>query len=121
MRPLGMLLLMLLTGPVFAADPLFAAEKLFDLKKAADGVYLAVARPQTRINSNAAVIVLEDGVLIVATGDLLQGRMPYMGDSHPFEWIRTLGALEKLDFETLLPATATFSRGNSGCGRGRNT
>ena len=45
----------------------FAAEPLFDLKKAADGVYLAVARLQYKINSNAAVIVLDNGVLIVDT------------------------------------------------------
>ncbi len=280
MRPLRMFLLilpaglMLLTGPLFAADPLFASDQLFDLKKAADGVYLAVARPQTKINSNAAVIVLEDGVLIVdthskpsaaralmeqiktvtskpiryvvdthfhwdhyqgnaaypqsypegieiissaqtrrnivniglprirneivrlpkaietmrqemaratgdrrrelaeeirgtqqyldelksteavvpnltfenslsiyrkdrtvqilfmgrahtdgdvivylprekivATGDLLQGKMPYMGDSHPFEWIRTLAALERLDFETVLPGHGDLLKG----------
>ena len=31
------------------------------------GIYAAIARPQTIINSNAAVVVLEDGVLVVDT------------------------------------------------------
>lgn len=266
MHLLTMLFLVFLTKSLFAADLLISSEKLFDLKKVAKGVYLAVARPQTKTNSNAAIIVLENSVLIVdthskpsaaraltkqiqavtskpvryvvnthfhwdhyqgnagflqsypeeieiissaqtrwniiniglprirneiirlpkeikkmqqelsqgvgvqsqelarkiqetkqyldelrkteavvpsltfenslsihrkertvqilfmgrghtdgdvivylpkekivVTGDLLQGRMPYMGDSHPFEWIRTLSALNDLDFETVLP------------------
>jgi hypothetical protein len=28
--------------------------------------------------------------------------MPYMGDSHPYEWIRTLEAAERLDFDAVL-------------------
>jgi hypothetical protein len=43
------------------------AEDLFDLKKVADGVYAAIARPQPVINCNAAVVVLDDGVLVVDT------------------------------------------------------
>ena len=44
-----------------------AAEPLFDLEKVADGVYAALARPRTPINSNAAVVVYDDGVLVVDT------------------------------------------------------
>ena len=40
---------------------------LFDLQKVADGVYAAIARPQYRVNSNAAVIINDDGVLVVDT------------------------------------------------------
>lgn len=58
-RWLGMLLL--LTAP-----PL-AAEQLFDLKPVADGVYAAIAIPATKVNCNGAVIVLDDGVLVVDT------------------------------------------------------
>lgn len=39
---------------------------------------------------------------VVATGDLLQGWMPYMGDSYPPEWVATLDALGKLDFERII-------------------
>jgi cyclase len=44
-----------------------AAQDLFDLQKVADGVYAALAKPRTPINCNAAVIVFDDGVLVVDT------------------------------------------------------
>src|SRR5438128_729214 len=44
---------------------LLAQTPLFDMQKIADGVYAAIARPQYKINCNAAVIVNEDGVLVV--------------------------------------------------------
>ena len=44
-----------------------AAEDLFDLQKVADGVYAALAKPRTPINCNAAVIVYDEGVLVVDT------------------------------------------------------
>ena len=46
----------------FAAD-----EDLFDLKAVTDGVYIAQARRVHVLNSNAAVIMLDDGVLVVDT------------------------------------------------------
>jgi glyoxylase-like metal-dependent hydrolase (beta-lactamase superfamily II) len=39
---------------------------------------------------------------VVATGDLLHGWMPYMGDSYPPEWVKTLDALDKLDFDHIV-------------------
>ena len=44
-----------------------AAQELFDLKPVADGVYAALARPATPINCNAAVVVYDEGVLVVDT------------------------------------------------------
>jgi len=43
------------------------ANQLFDVKPVAPGVYAAIAQPTFRPNSNAAIILLEDGVLIVDT------------------------------------------------------
>ena len=43
------------------------AQQLFDLQKVADGVYAAVATPRSPINCNAAVVVLDDAVLVVDT------------------------------------------------------
>ncbi len=40
-------------------------EELFELVKVKDGIYAAVAKPQYKLNCNAAVIVNEDDVLIV--------------------------------------------------------
>ena len=46
----------------FAAD-----DQLFELKEVTDGVYIALARRVHVLNSNAAVIILDDGVLVVDT------------------------------------------------------
>ena len=43
------------------------AQQLFDLQKVADGVYAALATPRSPINCNAAVVVLDDAVLVVDT------------------------------------------------------
>ena len=40
---------------------------------------------------------------IVATGDLMESRLAYMGDAYFEEWITTLDALKKLDFNVVLP------------------
>jgi glyoxylase-like metal-dependent hydrolase (beta-lactamase superfamily II) len=40
---------------------------------------------------------------IVCTGDLMESRLAYMGDAIFDEWITTLDALKKLDFDTVLP------------------
>jgi cyclase len=43
------------------------AEDLFDIKPIADGVYAAIAKPVYKINCNAAIILLDDSVLVVDT------------------------------------------------------
>jgi cyclase len=52
---------------VFAADSKTTNKDLFELKPVADGVYAAVAAPTYKVNSNAAVIVTNDGVVVVDT------------------------------------------------------
>jgi glyoxylase-like metal-dependent hydrolase (beta-lactamase superfamily II) len=42
-----------------------SSEDLFEMKKVTEGVWAAIARPLPVINCNAAVIVLEDGVMVV--------------------------------------------------------
>ena len=44
---------------------------------------------------------------VVATGDLLHGWMPFMGDSYPPEWVATLDALDKLDFDHIVGGHGT--------------
>src|SRR6516162_2571335 len=43
------------------------ADDLFDIKPVADGVYAAIAKPTYKVNCNAAIIVLDDVVLVVDT------------------------------------------------------
>jgi cyclase len=42
-----------------------AEKDLFELKKVGDGVYAAIAAPRYKVNCNAAVIVTNDGVVVV--------------------------------------------------------
>jgi glyoxylase-like metal-dependent hydrolase (beta-lactamase superfamily II) len=42
-----------------------AEKDLFELKKVGDGVYAAIAAPRYKVNCNAAVIVTDDGVVVV--------------------------------------------------------
>ena len=44
-----------------------AADDLFDIKPIADGVYAAIAKPAYKVNCNAAIILLDDSVLVVDT------------------------------------------------------
>ena len=39
---------------------------------------------------------------VLVTGDALHGWTPYMGDSYPYDWIHTLDAAEKLDFQHVI-------------------
>src|SRR6266851_4243935 len=50
---------------VFPADGKTVAKDLFEVKAVADGVYAAIAAPQYKVNSNAAVILTNDGVVVV--------------------------------------------------------
>lgn len=50
---------------VFPADAKTSDKDLFELKQVADGIYAAVAAPTYKVNSNAAVILTNDGVVVV--------------------------------------------------------
>src|SRR6267142_4048419 len=49
----------------FAADARTADKELFELKPVADGIYAAIAAPRYKVNSNATVILTNDGVVVV--------------------------------------------------------
>jgi cyclase len=44
-----------------------AGQDLFDIKPVANGVYAAIAKPAYKVNCNAAIILLDDSVLVVDT------------------------------------------------------
>ncbi len=48
---------------------------------------------------------------VIATGDALHGWTPYMGDSYPYDWVRTLDAAEKLDFDYVIGGHGDVMRG----------
>src|SRR5207253_2356773 len=50
---------------VMPAHAQTADKDLFELKKVGDGVYAAIAAPRYKVNCNAAVIMTNDGVVVV--------------------------------------------------------
>ncbi len=66
-RFLPLLFVLVIAVLALTSRALPAADELFDLKPVVPGVYAALAKPVYKINCNAAVIVLDDGVLVVDT------------------------------------------------------
>jgi glyoxylase-like metal-dependent hydrolase (beta-lactamase superfamily II) len=64
-----------------------------------------------RGHTNGDTVVLLPQEKIVATGDLMESQIAYMGDAQFAEWVTTLDALKKLDFETDLPGHGMPFRG----------
>ena len=62
-------------------------------------------------HSTSDVVVYLPKERVIITGDLLHGWTPYMGDSSPYEWIRALDQVEKLDFGTIIPGHGDVFQG----------
>jgi cyclase len=62
-------------------------------------------------HTNGDVFVYLPREKVLATGDALHGWTPYMGDSYPFDWIQTLDAAEKLDFDQVIAGHGDVMRG----------
>jgi len=56
-----------------------------------------------RGHTNGDTVVYLPKEKIVATGDLMESQIAYMGDAQFTEWITTLDALKKIDFDLDLP------------------
>ncbi len=84
---------------LLAAAPLAGADELFDIKPVVPGVYAAIAKPAYKVNCNAMIVLLDDGVLVVDTHSkpsaaraliaqiktLTDKPVKYVVDSH-FHW-----------------------------------
>jgi glyoxylase-like metal-dependent hydrolase (beta-lactamase superfamily II) len=55
-----------------------------------------------RAHTDGDVFVFLPKERVLVTGDALHGWTPFMGDSYPYDWIQTLDAAEKLDFDSVL-------------------
>jgi len=62
-------------------------------------------------HTNGDVFVYLPLEKVLVTGDALHGWTPYMGDSYPYDWIRTLDAAEKLDFNQVIGGHGDVMRG----------
>lgn len=64
-----------------------------------------------RGHTNGDTVVYLPKEKVVATGDLMESQIAYMGDAQFAEWLTTLDALKKLDFDTDLPGHGMPFRG----------
>jgi cyclase len=64
-----------------------------------------------RGHTDTDVIVYLPKERVVATGDLMESVVSYMGDSYPDEWIATLDRLRALDFDTVMPGHGVVFKG----------
>lgn len=55
-----------------------------------------------RAHTDGDVFVFLPNEKVLVTGDALHGWTPFMGDSFPYDWIQTLDAAEKLNFDSVL-------------------
>jgi glyoxylase-like metal-dependent hydrolase (beta-lactamase superfamily II) len=56
-----------------------------------------------RGHTNGDTVVYLPKEKVVCSGDLMESQIAYMGDAQFSEWVTTLDALKKLDFDTDLP------------------
>jgi len=64
-----------------------------------------------KAHTDGDVVVYLPKEKFIATGDMLHGWTPYMGDGYPYDWIQTLDNAEKLDFEYALGGHGDVMRG----------
>jgi glyoxylase-like metal-dependent hydrolase (beta-lactamase superfamily II) len=55
-----------------------------------------------RAHTDGDVFVFLPNEKVIVTGDALHAWTPFMGDSYPYDWIQTLDAAEKLNFDSAL-------------------
>lgn len=66
-----------------------------------------------RGHTDTDVVVYLPRERIVATGDLMESQISYMGDSYPDEWPATLEKLRALDFDTVMPGHGVVFKGKT--------
>ena len=66
-----------------------------------------------RAHTAGDVVAFIPSERVIATGDLMHGLLPYMGDGFPDEWPATLKALEALEFDRVIPGHGSIQEGKS--------
>jgi len=64
-----------------------------------------------RAHTDGDVFVFLPKEKVLVTGDALHGWTPYMADSYPYDWIKTLDVAEKLDFDYVIGGHGEVMRG----------
>ena len=80
--------------------PTITFEKSFVIQDGDDELELSF---HGRGHTGGDIVVHSARKKVIATGDLVHGFFPYIGDGYPKEWPATIGSVAKLDFDRLLP------------------
>ena len=64
-----------------------------------------------RAHTAGDVVVYCPQKRVVATGDMVLGTLPFMGDSFPEEWPKTIDSVTKLDFDRVCGGHGTVGQG----------
>jgi cyclase len=64
-----------------------------------------------RAHTAGDVVVYCPQKRVVATGDMVLGTLPFLGDSYPEEWPRTIDAVARLDFDRVCGGHGTVGEG----------
>jgi len=64
-----------------------------------------------RAHTAGDVVVFCPQKRVVATGDMIQGALPYMADSFPTEWPKTMDSVASLDFDFVAGGHGTVAHG----------
>ena len=64
-----------------------------------------------RAHTAGDVVVFCPQKRVVATGDMILGTLPFLGDSYPKEWPQTIDSLAKLDFDYVSPGHGRVQQG----------
>jgi len=80
--------------------PTITFEKSFVIKDGDDELELSF---HGRGHTSGDVVVYSAQKKLIASGDLIHGFFPFIGDGYPKEWPSTIGSVEKLGFDRLLP------------------
>jgi len=64
-----------------------------------------------RAHTAGDVVVFCPQKRVVATGDMIQGALPYMADSFPTEWPKTMDSVAKLAFDQVAGGHGTVAHG----------
>jgi cyclase len=64
-----------------------------------------------RVHTDGDVFAFLPKENVLVTGDALHGWTPYMGDSYPYDWIKTMDVPEKLDFDYVIVGHGDVMRG----------
>ena len=66
---------------------------------------------QGRGHTGGDVVVLSPSDKLLATGDLIHGFFPYIGDGYPSEWPATISQVAGLEFTRILPGHGPVQTG----------